>query len=155
LKFRADYIKDFKEDWQARFPLSDHQCQHPTVLIDSYDVGVATAHILAQEDRARAPHNETRYVLNGLEDVTGEQIIKMVEQYIGESVKDVKFKDVSFIGEMADNSSESKNVMRSIKFALVSSGEGKAGAETTSKEILELYALRRTVTGVLRELVEA
>jgi hypothetical protein len=55
---------------------------------------------------------------------------------------------------MADNSSESKNVIRSIKFAAVTSWEGKAKAETTSKEILELYAPKRTVAEVLKELVE-
>jgi hypothetical protein len=69
-------------------------------------------------------------------------------------VKDVGFKDVSFVDQMADNSSESKNVIRSIEFTLVTSWEGKAKAETSSKEILELYAPRRTVAGVLKELVE-
>jgi hypothetical protein len=33
-----------------------------------------------------AVHNKAKYVLNGPEDVTGRQIVKMVEQYIGTQV---------------------------------------------------------------------
>jgi hypothetical protein len=69
-------------------------------------------------------------------------------------VKDVRYKDLSFIDDMANNSSESRNVMLSIKGAPITSWEGKAKAETTSKEILELYAPKRTVAEVLKDLVE-
>jgi hypothetical protein len=92
--------------------------------------------------------------LNGPEDVTGEQIVKMVEQYIGEPVKDVKFRDVSFVEQMAENTSESKTVIRSVRFGPVTTWEGKARAETRSKEILELYAPKRTAAEVLKDLVD-
>jgi uncharacterized protein YbjT (DUF2867 family) len=148
----AEFIKDFKKTGKQGSLSMIIDASTPTGLIDSYDVGVVAAHLLAQEDTA--PHNKAKYILNGPEDVTGEQVVKMAEQYIGEPVKDVKFQDLSFIDQMADNSSESKNVIRSIKFAAVTSWEGKAKAETTSKEILELYAPKRTVAEVLKELVE-
>jgi uncharacterized protein YbjT (DUF2867 family) len=148
----AEFIKEFKKTGKQGSVSLIIDASTPTGLIDSYDVGVVAAHLLAAEQTG--PHDQKRYVLNGPEDVTGEEIIKLVEQYIGEPVKDVKYKDLSFIDDMANNSSESKNVMLSIKGAPVTSWEGKAKAETTSKEILELYAPKRTVSEVLKELVE-
>jgi uncharacterized protein YbjT (DUF2867 family) len=148
----AEFIKEFKKTGKQGSVSLITDASTPTGLIDSYDVGVVAAHLLAAEQTG--PHDQKRYVLNGPEDVTGEEIIKLVEQYIGEPVKDVKYKDLSFIDDMANNSSESKNVMLSIKGAPVTSWEGKAKAETTSKEILELYAPKRTVSEVLKELVE-
>lgn len=149
----AEFIKNFRKTGKQG-PLSLMiDASTPTGLIDSYDVGVVAAHLLAQENTA--PHNQARYVLNGPEDITGEQIVQLAEQYIGEAVKDAKFKDLAMIDQMVDNTSESKNVIRSIKFAPTTSWEGKAKSETTSKEILELYAPKRTAAEVLKELVEA
>ena len=148
----AEFIKEFKKTGKQGSVSLIIDASTPTALIDSYDVGVVAAHLLAAKETA--PHDQKRYVLNGPEDVIGEEIVKLVEQYIGEPVKDVKYKDLSFIDDMANNSSESKNVMLSIKGAPVTSWEGKAKAETTSKEILELSAPKRTVSEVLKELVE-
>ena len=149
----AEFIKEYKKTGKQGSVSMMIDESTPTALIDSHDVGVVAAHLLAAEQTA--PHDQKRYVLNGPVDVTGKEIIKLVEQYIGEPVKDVRYKDLSFIDDMAKNSSESKNVMLSIKGAPVTSWEGKAKAETTSKEILELYAPKRTVSEVLKELVEA
>lgn len=148
----AEFIKEFKKTGKQG-PLSlIVDASTPTGLIDSYDVGVIAAHLLAQQDTA--PHNQAKYVLNGPEDVTGEQIVEMVVQYIGKPVEDVRFKDLAFIDQMAEHSSESKNVIRSIKFAPTTAWEGKTKAETTSKEILDLYAPKRTAAEVLKALVE-
>ena len=149
----AGFIQDFRKSGKQG-PLSIIlDASTPTGLIDPYDVGVVAAHLLAQEDIT--PHNQARYVLNGPEDVTGEQIAKMAEQYIGEPVEDVRFKDVAFVDQMVAASSESKNVIGSIKFAPVTIWEGKAKAETTSKEILDLYAPERTAGEMLKQLIEA
>ncbi|KAK5170376.1 uncharacterized protein LTR77_004963 [Saxophila tyrrhenica] len=122
----------------------------PTGVIDPHEIGVLAAHLLAQKDTS--PHNNKRYVLNGPEDITGAQVVKMVEKQIGEPVKDVKFKDVSFIDQWADSVSGSKNLIRTVKFAPVTSWEGKAMAETTSKEVLELYAPKRTAGEALEQI---
>jgi uncharacterized protein YbjT (DUF2867 family) len=152
LRATVEFIKEFKRTGKQS-PLSVIlDTSTPTGMIDPYDIGVVAAHLLAQEDTT--PHNQAKYVLNGPEDVTGEQIAKMAEQYIGEPVKDVEFKDVSFVDQMAESSPESKNVIRSIKFSLDAAWDGKAKAETTSKEILDLYAPKRTAAEVLKELVE-
>ena len=148
----AEFIKEFKRTGKQS-PLSIIlDTSTPTGMIDPYDIGVVAAHLLAQEDTTA--HNQAKYVLNGPEDVTGEQIVKMAERYIGERVKDVKFKDVSFVDHMVENSTESRNVIRSIKSSLDAAWDGKAKAETTSKEILDLYAPKRTAAEVLEDLVE-
>lgn len=148
----AEFIKEFKKTGKQGSLSLVVDAGTPTGLIDSYDVGVVAAHLLAQENTTS--HNQARYVLNGPEDITGQEIVKMAEQYIGERIRDIKFKDLAFIDQMAENGTESKNVIRSIKFAPVTSWEGKTKAETTSKEILDLYAPKRTAADVLRELVE-
>ncbi|KAI7331548.1 NAD(P)-binding protein [Hortaea werneckii] len=124
----------------------------PTGLVDPYDVGVLAAHLLAQENSA--PHNGKRYVVNGPEDITGEQVTKLVEHYLGEPVKDVRYADLSVIVDYAGNYPGPKNLIRSLKYAPVTSWEGKAKAETTSKEVLELYAPKRTVGDVLRQMLD-
>jgi uncharacterized protein YbjT (DUF2867 family) len=149
----AGIIKEFKQTGKQGSLSIILDASTPTGLIDPYDVGVVAAHLLTQEDTT--PHNQAKYVLNGPEDVTGEQIVKMAEQYIGQPVEDVKFKDVAFVDQMVANSSESRNVIGSIKFAPVTIWEGKAKAETTSKEILDLYAPKRTAAEVLNQLTEA
>jgi uncharacterized protein YbjT (DUF2867 family) len=149
----AEFIKDFKRTGKQG-PLSIIlDASTPTGMIDPYDIGIVAAHLLAQEDTT--PHNQAKYVLNGPEDVTGEQIVKMAEQYIGEPAEEVVFKDVSFVDQMAESSSESKNLILSIKSSLDAPWDGKAKAETTSKEIIDLYAPKRTAAEVLKQLIEA
>ncbi|KAI7262137.1 NAD(P)-binding protein [Hortaea werneckii] len=124
----------------------------PTGLVDPHDVGVLAAHLLAQEDSA--PHNGKRYVVNGPEDITGEQVTKLVEHYLGEPVKDARYADLSMIDDYAGQYPGSKNLIRSVQYAPVTSWEGKAKAETTSKEVLELYAPKRTVSDVLGQMID-
>lgn len=92
--------------------------------------------------------------MNGPEDVTGRQVVKLAEEHIGAPVKHVRYKDMSFIDQMAANSSRSQNLILSIKHALVATWNGHAMAATTSKEVLELYAPKRTVAEVLEELLK-
>ena len=90
--------------------------------------------------------------MNGLEDITGSQIVKMVEQYIGVQVENISYKDMSFVDHMAAATQESNNVILSIKHAPETAWEGKGTTSTTSKEILELAAPKRTPTEVLKTL---
>lgn len=121
-------------------------------LVDAHEVGILAAHLLAKDDTS--PHNTARYVVNGPEDVTGRQVVKLAEEHIGAPVRDVRYKDMSFIDQMAANSSHSKNLILSIKHAPDATWNGQAMAGTTSKEVLELYAPRRTVAEILKELIE-
>lgn len=124
----------------------------PTGLVDPHDVGILAAHLLAQEDTS--PHQAARYIVNGPEDITGREVEKLAEQYIGARIKDVQYQDLSFIDKMAKTSKHSQNLMMSIKHTPVASWNGEARAETTSEEVFGLFAPRSTVADILKGLVQ-
>lgn len=128
----------------------------PVGIIDPDEVGVFAAHLLSQDDTAA--HNKAKYVLNGPEDITGQQIVEMVEQHIGTQVMEVSYKDVWFIDMLYEYkfaaTGQSKNVILSIKNAPEAAWEGKCSASTTSPEVLELAAPKRTPADVLKTLLE-
>ncbi|KAI1753272.1 NAD(P)-binding protein [Xylaria castorea] len=124
----------------------------PVGIIDPYDIGVLAALLLAQQDPT--PHNKAKYVLNGPEDISGSQIIKLVEQYIGVKVENVVFEDMSFVDSWAENSPGPKNIILSVKHGLEPLLKGLCSASTTSKEVLELAAPKRTPTEVLKSMLE-
>ncbi len=121
-------------------------------IIHPDDVGAVAGRLLAQENTA--PHNKARYILNGPEDVTGEQIVRLVEEYIGTRVESVAYKDVSFVDYWAAASTESKPIVLSVKHAMDILWEGKCSVATTSKEVLELAPPTRTPADVLKALLE-
>jgi len=119
----------------------------PIGAVDPLEVGALAAHLLVQVDTS--VYNKAKLVVNGPEDITGEQIVAMVEKHIGAKVQDVEFKDVSFIDHMAAASPESKNVILSTKNALKTGWEGLCRAETTSPEVLKLAAPKTTPAQIL------
>ncbi|ODM18839.1 hypothetical protein SI65_05456 [Aspergillus cristatus] len=128
----------------------------PIGIIDPDDVGVLAAHLLSQDDPSA--HNKAKYVLNGPEDITGKQIVAIVEQHIGTKVEEVSYKDMSFIDAFYEMNlaatRQSRNVIMSVKHALETAWEGKCTASTTTKEVLELAAPKRTPADVLRSLLK-
>lgn len=124
----------------------------PVGIIDADDVGTFAAHLLAKEDTTR--HNKAKYVMNGPEDITGRQIITMVEEYIGTKVKDVRFQDMSFIDQQAAQSEGSKTLILSVKHAQETAWAGECTASTTSRAVLELAAPKSTPVEVFKALLE-
>ncbi|KAF7559913.1 hypothetical protein G7046_g4253 [Stylonectria norvegica] len=121
-------------------------------IIDPNDIGDVAAHLLADDDFAK--HSKAKYVLNGPEDVTGKQIVELVEQAIGTKVEKVVYKDMSLIGSMAAaQPQEAASVILSIKAAMVPSWEGKCTASTTSKEIAQLGLLKTTAAETFKNLL--
>jgi uncharacterized protein YbjT (DUF2867 family) len=120
-------------------------------VIDSNDVGIFAAHLLVAEDVTA--HNKAKYVLNGPENLSGRQIVALIEEYIGTKVKDVIFKDTSFVESMAAQTKESSNVISSIRHAADTAWEGKCGTDTTSREVFEMAAPKRTPAQVLKTLL--
>lgn len=123
----------------------------PVGIVDSYDVGVFAAHLLATVHTDK--HNKAKYVLTGPENVTGEQIVKLVEKYIGEPVKDVKYKDFSVIDAWAEAVPEQKTLIKAVA-RIGPAVWGGSALETRSKEVPEIYTPKRTVEEVLKEMVE-
>lgn len=152
----ADLIKKYRESGEQdtlRLMLSEDA---PVGIIDPDEIGVIAAHLLSQDDVSQ--HHKARYVLNGPEDISGKQVVDMIEKYIGVPVKDVSYKDVSVIDTLYEYqyaaTKQSKNVILSIKRAPVASWEGKCSTSTTSKEILELAAPKVSPADTLKKLLE-
>jgi uncharacterized protein YbjT (DUF2867 family) len=147
----AELIKEHRKTGK-QMPLSlTVNRDTPSAMIHPADVGIFAAHLLAEEDTAC--HNGKRYILNGPEDITGEQIVKIAEEYIGESVQEVRYADLSMIDGIIKEFAGSKNIIASIKNAPVNTWEGKAKTDTTSKEVPGIYAPKRTVRDTLEELL--
>ncbi|KAH7357995.1 hypothetical protein B0T11DRAFT_283492 [Plectosphaerella cucumerina] len=120
--------------------------------IHSDDVGVFAARLLLLEDVEK--HNGALYELNGPEDITGEQVVKLAEEYIGVPIEDVKYRDLSFLDQGAAAAPAIKHLILSIKHAPVPGWEGRTTASTTSKEVLELAAPKTTPAEYFRVMVE-
>ncbi|KAF9888938.1 hypothetical protein FE257_008107 [Aspergillus nanangensis] len=155
LSSAAEFIKQYRESGKQdtlRLMASDDA---PVGIIDPSDVGDFAAHILSKDDPSM--HNHAKYVMNGPEDINGKQIVDMVEQHIGTRVKEVKYKDVSMIDMLwklkYEPTHQSKNVILSIKHAPETAWEGKCSTSTTSREVLELAAPKRTPADVLKALL--
>jgi nucleoside-diphosphate-sugar epimerase len=124
-------------------------------IIDPDDVGTFAAHLLALE--VPAVHSRAKYILNGPEDITGAQIVEMVQQRTGTKVEDFIFKDLSFLDSYYEHNfgktGESKNVVLSIKRAVGPVWDGKCSSSTTSKAVLEIAPPRRTPINVLNSML--
>ena len=152
----AEFIKKYRKTGKQdtlRLMLSEDA---PVGIIDPDEVGVIAAHLLSHDDTS--VHNKVKYILNGPEDISGKQVVDMIEQHIDAPVKDIIYKDVSFIDMMYEYqyaaTNQSKQVIYSIKRAPETAWEGKCSASTTSKEILELAAPKRAPSDVLKTLLE-
>ncbi|KAJ5129633.1 NmrA-like family protein [Penicillium bovifimosum] len=123
-------------------------------VIDPAEVGVVAAHLLVQEDTTK--HTGRRYVLNGPEDISGENIVQMIERTIGVTVQNVRYGDLSALDAFLEKghmgSGNSRNVIWSIRRAAETAWEFKA--PPTSKEVLELAAPKRTPQQMLGSLLE-
>ncbi|KAF6826830.1 hypothetical protein CMUS01_09267 [Colletotrichum musicola] len=123
----------------------------PVGVVDASDVGSFAARLLLEEDASR--HNGAKYVLNGPEDLTGAKLVKMVEEYIGEPVKDVVFRDISWVDDFVANIVELKHVIGSLRHAPDLSWDGKASASTTSQVVLELHPPNITAAQAFKTLL--
>ncbi|KAH8422981.1 uncharacterized protein LDX57_000737 [Aspergillus melleus] len=152
----TDYIKQYRqtgEQGQLRLMAAKDA---PVAPVHPDEVGVLAAHLLATGDLSA--HDRAKYIINGPEDITGEQLVGLVEQYIGTRVKDVSYQDLSLIDAILASGfggpGQSKTVMGSIRYAPTTMWEGKCSASTTSEEVLKIAAPQRTPVEVLKSLLE-
>jgi uncharacterized protein YbjT (DUF2867 family) len=149
----AELIKNYRKTGKVEEPLRLIDAEDtPMAPVASDDVGTVAGHLLLQEDTS--VHNKARYTVNGPVDLTGRDIVNMVEEHIGTKVQNVSYKDLTFIDYMIAGSSENKNVMRSIKHAPETAWAGLCTAKESSKEVIELAAPKTTPADVLRAMTE-
>ncbi|KAK8097393.1 hypothetical protein PG984_016532 [Apiospora sp. TS-2023a] len=116
--------------------------ESPIGIIDADDIGPMAARLLLHEDLS--VHNHGKYTINGPKDITGRQMVAMVEQQIGTPVKEVSYKNTSWVEGMAAADPEHRTLVMSIQLAMETLWRGETSASTTSKEILEIAAPRTT-----------
>ncbi|KAI8654530.1 NmrA domain-containing protein [Fusarium keratoplasticum] len=149
----VQFVKDFRETGKQGILRLMSNEDAPVAPIDANEVGAIAAHLLAEEDPSR--HNKAKYVLNGPEDITGKQVVELVEQAIGTKVENVVYKDTSFIDHMVMAApSEFQSIMKSIVHSLDASWEGKCSTSTTSKEMLELDLLKLTPAEAFKAFIQ-
>ncbi|KAI0431955.1 hypothetical protein F5Y09DRAFT_303486 [Xylaria sp. FL1042] len=148
----AEFIKQYRRTGKQDTLRLIGSADAPVGIIDPDEIGVLAALLLAQQDPT--PHNKGKYVVNGPEDLSGSQIVKMVEDHIGAKVEDVSFKDLSFVEVYAAHSPEPKHIVMSIRASAKYQWEGFGSASTTSKQVLELAAPKSTPADVLKRLLE-
>ena len=153
----AEYIKQHRRTGAAQDTLRLMASKDaPVAPLHPDEVGIFAARLLAQRDPSA--HNGAKYVLNGPEDITGEQLVGLVEQHIGTKVEDVSFQDLSFLDALLDSGfggpGQSKTVMGSTRYAIGTMWAGECSASTTSKEVLEIAAPKKTPAEVLKSLLE-
>lgn len=146
-----EFIKTYRKTGKQEKLRIAASADVPSAPIDPDEIGAVAAHLLATDDIS--PHNQAKYVLSGPEDITGEQIIKIVEDYIGTIVEDVSYKDLTVIDYWAAASGGTGHLILTIKHSLKAPWEGKTTAATTSKEILEIAAPKRTPAEVMKSLL--
>ncbi|KAK8084044.1 hypothetical protein PG996_002825 [Apiospora saccharicola] len=137
------FVKKYRETGKQDEPLRLlADLDSPIGIIDADDIGPIAARLLLHEDLS--VHNHGKYTINGPEDITGRQMVAMVEQQIGTPVKEVSYKNTSWLEGMAAADPEHRTLVMSIQHAMETLWRGETSASTTSKEILEIAAPRTT-----------
>ncbi|KFZ24121.1 hypothetical protein V502_01400 [Pseudogymnoascus sp. VKM F-4520 (FW-2644)] len=150
----VDWIKKYKEtgtqETLSMVPAADAS----VALIDPADVGNVAAHLLALEDPS--PHNHAKYVLSGPEDVSGEDIVRLVEKESNGKVGKTEYKDMSFLPYLVSIGVFPRSALTGFPAGSASLWDGESGLamSPTSKEILELAPPKRTVAEVLKAMLE-
>ena len=107
----ALWLKQYKETGKQdtlKIPLDEHE---PAALVDSDDVGVVAAHLLS--DKNYTAHNQSKYVLAGPKNVTGRDIVDMVERLAGTKVDKVEYRDTDWVDTLPSRG-YSRNVLPSM-----------------------------------------
>lgn len=149
----VELIKQIRKTGKQESTLRLVPDEHVKVApIDPDEVGTVAAHLLAQEGTGK--YHRHKLVLNGPEDINGEDIVKMIEERVdGVQITDVSYKDITFFDAMLEHTLYSKHVMGTIKHAPATMWEGKCKAATTTQDVLDLAAPKRTPKQVLDNLL--
>ena len=108
----AEWIQKFrKEGTQAPLCVVPAADAH-VAMLDPEDVGAVGAFILALDDPS--PHASQRYVLSGPEDVSGNDIVKLVEKIVGTKVIETRFRDTQWLNDLVTSGAYPEKVYPSI-----------------------------------------
>jgi uncharacterized protein YbjT (DUF2867 family) len=151
----AEWVKDYRKTGNSQATLKTNVAEDEAVaMIDPEDVGSVGSHLLALDDPA--PHNGAKYVLSGPEDLTGKQLLTLVEKYAGTKVPAVEFKDVTWIDELSKSGGYPEKVLSSIRAGCIPlwQGDCSLSGTPTSAEIMKLAAPKRTPEDAFKALLD-
>ncbi|KAK4444020.1 hypothetical protein QBC34DRAFT_360981 [Podospora aff. communis PSN243] len=151
----VDFVKGWREKGEKGGVLRLIADEEAGVgVVDPKEVGVLAARLLAMGEEEVKLHKGRKYVINGPGDVSGRDIVRMVEEEIGEEVREVVFRDTSMVEAFVEGyPRELRNVISSFVYSGQTAWDGECTADTTSKEVLEIAPPKRTAEEVFRELV--
>ncbi|CAK1365663.1 hypothetical protein CB0940_09850 [Cercospora beticola] len=144
----VEWVKKFKETGKQNTFRTYLDPKAPIAIVDSDDVGVLAAHLLSQDDTT--PFNHKRLSIYGPEDVTGEQLVKLVEKHIGEKIQDVSYRDWTFLDEFLKGhpSTYLMSYMHDQAYTLY---DGSSNAAATSREVVALAPPKGKITELLQK----
>lgn len=132
----ARFVKEYRKTGKQGVLKLMASKDAPVGAVHPGDVGRLAATLLIARDPS--VHNQARYVVNGPQDITGSQLVDMVEHAIGAQVEEIQYKDHSYVYAAAEASTESRNLILSKRYALEAVWAGMS-CSTTSPELSSLW----------------
>lgn len=150
----ADWIKSYRKTGKQEILNIVPDADIAVAMIDPDDVGAIGAHLLALE--GPKPHNHAKYILSGPENVTGRDIVRIVEQYAGIKVEKSEFKVTSWLDNLIKEGVYPEKDLPSIMagFEPLWHGSCSLAGIPTSKEIIDLAPPKGTAMDALKGLLE-
>lgn len=141
----AEWVKQYRKTGDSTAPFKTNVAENAAVaMIDPEDVGSVGSHLLALD--YTSPHDGAKYVLSGPKDLTGRQLVALVEKHAGVKIENVTFKDVSWIDELSKSGGYPEKVLSSIRAGCIPlwQGDCSLAGTPTSAAVARLAPPRRT-----------
>lgn len=142
----AEWVKQYRKTGDLTALFKTNVAENAAVaMIDPEDVGSVGSHLLALDDTSS--HNGAKYVLSGPEDLTGRQLLALVEKHAGVKIENVTFEDVPWIDELSKTGGYPEKVLSSIRAGCIPLWQGDCSltGTPTSAAIAKLDPPQRTV----------
>lgn len=148
----VDWIRAYRKTGQQTPFKSPFAANAGVAMINPADVGIAAAHLLVQDDPSSL--SGASYQLNGPENITGKQVVKMIEEAAGISMDDVQFEDLSFLDQLVKDG-YTPTTVEAIKSDFTPLWDGACSFDSfsTSKAIRELACPVKTAAAAFHEML--
>ena len=117
----------------------------PVAIIDAQDVGEAAAKLLALDDPS--PHYSKKYNLSGPEDLTGKDIVALLEQVTHRKIQ-ADYRNVTLFKALCEHGGYPKHVWDSLEYGRrgnLWTGISQLASTPTSPELLKLAPPHSTI----------
>jgi hypothetical protein len=149
IKWVKDFRKTGKQDTFSTLFGRDTK----VAIIDPAEVGIIAAHLIVQDDVS--VHDRAKYALSGPEDITGKQIVELMERDVGEKISNVRYADSNFFEHLAKQGMPQNRIagMKTTLQVLLDGGLS-VSSMPTSEAVLRLVAPKITPEEAFRAMLE-